>query len=120
MCCLLAHARISMADCTVYAAENDGASPAVELAGMVRRLVPTLRLEAACAQRTALTERVGCCNLDCKVVDRKAGKGEAEVPLLKCSQCDVVAYCCRACQKVSWAEHRSVCTILMQDRLKGI
>ncbi|MEW5302557.1 MAG: hypothetical protein WDW36_005329 [Sanguina aurantia] len=114
---LLSHAGISLfnsacLDCGANASDP----PTVVHRKAFRRMTRTQRLEAACVQEHARLVRVGCCNLDCRVVDSKHGGGEAGSPLLRCSQCSVVAYCCRACQKAAWAEHKGLCGVVVAGR----
>lgn len=73
------------------------------------RIPPLQRREAACAQGSVKGMRTGCCNLDCKIVSSRTRKEEAEAPLLRCSKCVAVSYCCRGCQREAWGEHQKLC-----------
>ncbi|MEW5306826.1 MAG: hypothetical protein WDW36_009264 [Sanguina aurantia] len=104
-------------DCIGYGLAA-GDSPAVAYMKAYRTIPPDQRLEAACLQGATREVRVGCCNLDCKVVDTRLCHGEADVPLVRCSQCHSVSYCGRACQKAAWAAHKHMCALLKNGRAR--
>jgi hypothetical protein len=56
----------------------------------------------------ALAER-RCANLRCTNL---AGASEAEVKGRKCAGCITVRYCCEACNRQDWRQHRAACRLL--------
>lgn len=112
ICCLVTHSSLYIYR-NLMSEPDLGATNAELVATMWSQMTPTQRLEAACAEEKTKAARVGCCNLECRVVDGRAGHGEAGVPLLRCSTGKVVDYCCRACQRSAWAEHKLVCNYLV-------
>ncbi|MEW5306830.1 MAG: hypothetical protein WDW36_009268 [Sanguina aurantia] len=122
LCEMLRHASLSVSSSLDGPTSNTNASggtssSAVRLARLYAKLSPSQRLEVACADSVTRQARVGCCNLVCASLDPKHVHGEAGVALLRCSKCEAVSYCCRACQKEAWGSHKDVCAVLVSSKL---
>ena len=55
-----------------------------------------------------LTKPVSASQSHCFWVDCPK-KDQADLTLMKCSQCKIAFYCSRSCQKKDWSEHKIVC-----------
>lgn len=86
------------------------------------QLTPAQRQEAACAQHWVRGSRVGCCHLKCTAVEGggsvvEGGDGGLKrAGLLRCSQCEVVVYCCRAFQEADLVTHKPACQFMLVSK----
>lgn len=119
MCRLLIHAGMSLFFCAyddqVISRSQIKLSPILPQA--YARLGAMQRREAACSQLSVKGLRTGCCNLNCTMSEVRSCNGQGTVPLLRCSKCTCVSYCCRGCQREAWAGHRGLCDHLVLHKM---
>jgi hypothetical protein len=71
--------------------------------------------------RAVLLRASGCGNLACKRVHVHSASWTSEQahPLLLCTGCLAVAYCCIGCQRSHWGAHKLVCRAAQRRRRRG-
>ena len=106
-------ARMSDAPATVGSASaSSSAGDASSSSSSQRRQVSTPEEQHLAVRRAQALGLLKCANPQCASL---AGTREAAAKGRKCGGCRVVRYCCEACSKADWKQHRVACRLLQQQ-----